>query len=119
MGKYEETLRDIERTLGKIPGFMKVLPGDLLIRDWPSWKKDRPGEMELERASYMLSTDEMYEEILAKIQSKEAGTESAAFGGRHGTVCCGVFVDMGVIAPAAMREEYPVCGENCRKSIEL
>ncbi len=119
MGQYEETLRDVERTLGKIPGFMKVLPPDLLVRDWPSWKKDRPGEMELERASYMLSTDEMYEEILERIRSKVTGAGSAAFGERHGTVCCGVFVDMCVIAPAAMRKEYPVCGENCRKFIEL
>ena len=117
MGQYEETLKDIERTLGEIPGFMKVLPRDLLVRDWPLWKKDRPGELELERASYMLSTDEMYEEILASVQSKV--TESASFGGRHGIVCCGVFVDTGITPSIEIREEFPVCGENCRKFIEL
>ncbi len=117
MGTYEETLRDIERTLGKIPGFMKVLPEDSLVRDWALWKKDSPGEMELERASYMLSTDEMYEEILSRIQNKV--TESAALDGRHGTICCGVFVDTGVMGPVALREKFHVCGENCRKFIEM
>ncbi len=114
MGTYEETLKDIERTLGKIPGFMKVLPEDSLVRDWPLWKKEKPGELELERASYMLSTDEMYEDFLSRNPGKV--TESADSEGRHGTICCGVFLGTG--GPVA-REEFPVCGENCRKFFEM
>ena len=35
---YEETLKDIENTLGVIPAFMKTLPRDFLIREWPLFK---------------------------------------------------------------------------------
>jgi len=34
MGEYEDTLKDIERTLGIVPGFMKALPKDVLIHDF-------------------------------------------------------------------------------------
>ena len=64
MGEYEETLEEIRKTFGTVPEFMRVFPGDLLVRDWPSWKKDLPGEIDLERARYMLSTDQFLEEIL-------------------------------------------------------
>jgi len=39
MGEYEDTLRDIEKTIGIVPGFMKALPREVLIHDWPLWKK--------------------------------------------------------------------------------
>lgn len=39
MGKYEETLKDIEETLGILPGFMKELPEMVLIHEWPLFKK--------------------------------------------------------------------------------
>lgn len=39
MGEYEDTLRDIEKTLGLVPGFMKALPKDVLVHDWILWKK--------------------------------------------------------------------------------
>jgi hypothetical protein len=39
MGDYENTLKDIEETFGIVPGFMKALPQDVLVHDWPLWKK--------------------------------------------------------------------------------
>ena len=39
MGEYEDTLKDIEKSLGFVPGYMKTLPQDVLIHDWPLQKK--------------------------------------------------------------------------------
>jgi AhpD family alkylhydroperoxidase len=39
MGEYEETLKDIEKTIGLVPGFMKALPKEALTHDWILWKK--------------------------------------------------------------------------------
>ncbi|HEY3419847.1 MAG TPA: carboxymuconolactone decarboxylase family protein [Methanomassiliicoccales archaeon] len=39
MNDYEETLREIESTIGIVPGFMRALPEEVLIHDWPLWKK--------------------------------------------------------------------------------
>ena len=39
MGNYEETLKDIEITLGIVPGFMKAIPAEVLVSDWPLMKK--------------------------------------------------------------------------------
>jgi hypothetical protein len=39
MEKYEDTIKDIEKTLGIVPGFMKGLPKDVLIQEWPLFKK--------------------------------------------------------------------------------
>ncbi len=39
MGKYEDTLKDIETTLGLVPGFMTALAEDVLIQEWPLFKK--------------------------------------------------------------------------------
>ncbi len=64
MGVYEDTLEDIEKTFRMVPSFMKAFPKELLISDWPSWKKDNLGDINLERASLLLSTDEMVEEML-------------------------------------------------------
>ena len=36
MGKYEDTLQDIKETFGIVPGFMKAIPKDVLMQDWPS-----------------------------------------------------------------------------------
>ncbi len=36
---YQETLEDIKETFGIVPGFMKALPEDALMHDWPLWKK--------------------------------------------------------------------------------
>ena len=39
MGTYEETVKDIETSLGFVPGFLKALPADVLVHDWPLMKK--------------------------------------------------------------------------------
>jgi len=44
MADYEDTLRDIQGTLGLVPGFMKALPKDVLVNDWPMFKKYTIGE---------------------------------------------------------------------------
>lgn len=39
MGEYENTLEDIEETIGIVPGFMKALPKEVLVQEWPLFKK--------------------------------------------------------------------------------
>ena len=45
--EYEETLEDIEKTLGIVPGFMKALPKEVLIQEWPLFKKYNFEETEI------------------------------------------------------------------------
>lgn len=59
---YEDTLYDIEKILGSVPTFMRFFPKEVLIRDWPMWKM--VGEIDMERATYLLSTDRILEETL-------------------------------------------------------
>ncbi len=66
MGAYEDTLNDIEKTFGTVPRFMRLISRESLVRDWPSWKRDKPGEMYLERARYLLNADDLLEEMLSK-----------------------------------------------------
>jgi AhpD family alkylhydroperoxidase len=47
MGQYENSLQDIKKTLGIVPGFMKAIPKDVLIQDWPLMKKYMAGESEI------------------------------------------------------------------------
>jgi AhpD family alkylhydroperoxidase len=47
MGEYEDTLEDIESTLGIVPGFMKALPREVLIQEWPLFKKYNFEETEI------------------------------------------------------------------------
>jgi hypothetical protein len=63
---YENTLEDLEKTLGPVPGFMKLLPKKVLIHNWSSWK--RVDEINMERTRYLLNTDEMLEEMLSGTQ---------------------------------------------------
>ena len=116
MGEYEDTLEDIDRTLGIIPGFMKVFPEESLIHDWPSWKKDAIGEIDMERARYLLNTDEMIEEML----DEGSHRIKAGFGRKARTVCCGVLVDtdMAPMARTSTGEQFLVCNDDCRKIIE-
>jgi len=44
MTEYEETLKDIEKTFGIVPGFMKAIPSDVLVKEWPLMKKYQLGE---------------------------------------------------------------------------
>jgi AhpD family alkylhydroperoxidase len=41
---YEYTIKDIEKTFGTVPGFMKETPKDLLPQMWPLFKKYQLGE---------------------------------------------------------------------------
>jgi hypothetical protein len=34
---YEDTLEDVEKTLGSVPVFMKFLPKKVFIHNWSSW----------------------------------------------------------------------------------
>lgn len=63
---YENALEDIGKLLGQVPGFMKLLPNKVLIHNWSSWKGI--GEIDMERARFLLSTDEMSEEKPGKTQ---------------------------------------------------
>lgn len=47
MGIYEETLKDIKGSMGIVPGFMKALPEEVLIHEWPLWKKFTLEESEI------------------------------------------------------------------------
>jgi AhpD family alkylhydroperoxidase len=41
---YEETIKDIEKTFGTVPGFMKETPEDILSQVWPLFRKYQLGE---------------------------------------------------------------------------
>ena len=73
MRKYEDTLEEIKKAFGA--SFMNVFPK--LVRDWPSWKS--LSEIDLERASYLLSTSELLEEMLDGSRSKITNNIDAEF----------------------------------------
>ena len=41
---YEETLADIEASVGLVPGFMEAVPEDALVHEWPVFKQYVLGE---------------------------------------------------------------------------
>ncbi len=47
MVTYENTLKDIEKTIGIVPGFMKALPKEVLVQEWPLFKKYNFEETEI------------------------------------------------------------------------
>ena len=47
MSSYEDIVKDIEQTLGFVPGFMKALPPDVLVHDWALMKKYQFGESKI------------------------------------------------------------------------
>ncbi len=44
MGEYENTLKEIQKTFGIVPGFMKAIPKDVLVQEWPLMRKYQLGE---------------------------------------------------------------------------
>ncbi len=56
----EDTFKDIEKTLGAVPSLMKFFPEE------NSWKS--LGKIDMERVRFLLSTDEMIEEMLSVTQ---------------------------------------------------
>lgn len=89
---YRDTLQDIEKTLGTVPGFMKFFPKERLVQDWSSWKS--LGEINLERARYLLNTDELLEEMLGETQSKITDNRNAEFSNKSKAIRCEVRVDV-------------------------
>ncbi len=70
-------------------------------------------ELYLERTSYLLSADDMMEEMLNKVEV--SGTMKPV--NKAGWVCCGVRVRIDN-APAPRKytgEQFPACDENCRR----
>ncbi len=63
---YEDTIEDMEKTMGCVPVFMRSLPKKVLIHNWSSWKM--VDEINMERARYLLNTDEMLEQNLGQTQ---------------------------------------------------
>ena len=45
--EYEDTVKDIEKSFGFVPGFMKGLPQDVLVHDWALMKKYALGESKI------------------------------------------------------------------------
>jgi AhpD family alkylhydroperoxidase len=41
---YQETLADIESSLGFVPGFMEAIPEEALVHEWPVFKQYTLGE---------------------------------------------------------------------------
>ena len=62
MEAYENTFKGIKNTSGS---FMKDFPRIILANDWSPGKNDLLGEIDKERASYLLSLDDMLEEMLS------------------------------------------------------
>jgi hypothetical protein len=64
---YEDTLEDMEKTMGYVPVFMRYLPKKVLIHNRSSWKM--VDELNMERARYLLNTDEILEEKSGQFQT--------------------------------------------------
>lgn len=47
MGEYEDTVKDIEKTLGMVPGFVKDVPREPVVQQWPLFKKYTLGESQI------------------------------------------------------------------------
>ncbi len=120
MGQYEDTLEDIKKTFGRVPEFMRCFPREVLIREWPSWKRDSPGEIDLERARYLLSTDEAMEEMLDETQNTIPYYREGEFSRKARTVCCGALVDTSRAPMARTKtgEQFLVCNDGCRRFVE-
>jgi len=41
---YQETVTDIENSLGFVPGFMEAVPEETLVHEWPVFKRHTLGE---------------------------------------------------------------------------
>jgi hypothetical protein len=82
---------------------------------------DTLGEIYLERARYLINTDELLEEIYEKSQWKITDNIKVEFDWNAGTVCCGSLVDTDEVHGAEMKtsERLPVCSNYCRKIFEM
>jgi len=65
METYENTLENTIITSEVCACFSKNFPRIILANDWSSGKNVLPGEMDMEKACYLLCVDDLLEEILA------------------------------------------------------
>ncbi len=61
MRNFENEIKDSKKTSGFVPVFMKFQP-KVIIHTLSSWK--RMEEIDMERARYLVNTDEILEEML-------------------------------------------------------
>ncbi len=82
---------------------------------------DMLGEIYLERARYLLNTDELLEEMHDKTKIVIIDNIKVEFGRNAGIVCCGALVDTDEANGAEIKavEQLPVCCKNCRKILEM
>ena len=82
---------------------------------------DTLGEIYLERARYLLNTDELFEEMHGKTKSEITDNIKVEFGWNAGTVCCGALVDSDEAQGAEIKkgEQFLVCSNNCRKFVPI
>lgn len=74
------------------------------------------GEIYLERTRYLLSADEMLEEMLSSVDT----TSTMKAVNKARTVCHRVLVDTdkAPVAKTITGEQFLVCNDNCRKFVE-
>ncbi len=82
---------------------------------------DTLGEIYLERARYLLNTDELFEEMQGKTKNEITDNIKVEFCWNAGTVCCGTLVDTDEAYGAEIKtgEQLLVCSNNCRKFVEI
>ena len=60
--RYQETIEEIKKSFGYVPGFMNFIPKEKLAGEWPAWKEI--DEIYLERASCFICTENLSEKLL-------------------------------------------------------
>ncbi len=76
---------------------------------------DTLGEIYLERARYLLNTDEMLEEMMSKTYSGITENTNAEFPWNAGTVCCGALIETDETHGPETCERFHVCSINCKR----
>lgn len=82
---------------------------------------DTLSEIFLERARYLLNTDELVEEMLDKTRSEITDNIRKEFCWNAGTVCCGTLIDTDETHGAQIKsgEPFRVCSNNTRKFVSM
>jgi hypothetical protein len=82
---------------------------------------DTLGEIYRERERYLLNIDELLEEMHGKTKSEITDNIKLEFGWNAGTICFGALVDTDKVHGAEIKavEQLLVCGNNCRKIVEM
>ncbi len=82
---------------------------------------DTLGEIYLERARYLLNTDELLEEMHDKTKIEITDNIKVESGLNAGAVCFGALVDTDEAHVAEIKtgEQLFVCSNNCRKIVEM